>query len=397
VRLLVRPPILVVAVFGLIGAVAIGIVSTRPGSSNSALRATPGASTPASVAPTTAATARPAASSPPSTVPLASATPTPGPTLVPAPLTGRTVTPAQARQHVVAVMIDDQHDARPQSGFNAASVVWQAPAEGGIPRYMMLFQDEMPTSIGPVRSSRYYFIAWAAEWRSVYVHVGGSPQALQALRDFGNGQLVYNADEFRFGSRYLWRIATRSAPHNVYSDGEHLRLLSMATKAPDGPIAPAWRFGSDALPWQRPVGGKIVVSYLANTISYRYDRTANAYVRSVTGATPQIDAADHARVAPKNVIVMLMQFAPLGDGSTKGRLEAKVLGSGTAWIATNGHTIKGTWRKKTLTSPTQFFDAKGNPVTLTIGQTFIQVLPIGSPVSIHDGVTPRSITTPVPT
>ena len=97
-------------------------------------------------------------------------------------------------------MIDDHLDARPQSGFNAASVVWQAPAEGGIPRYMMIFQDQVPAAVGPVRSARYYYIAWAAEWRAVYAHAGGSPQALRDARTpKGHGQCVYNADEFRWG------------------------------------------------------------------------------------------------------------------------------------------------------------------------------------------------------
>ena len=88
------------------------------------------------------------------------------------------VPPAVAARHPIAVMIDDLGPARPQSGFSAASVVWQAPAEGGIPRYMLIFQENIPTDVGPVRSSRYYYIAWAAEWRAVYAHAGGSPQAL---------------------------------------------------------------------------------------------------------------------------------------------------------------------------------------------------------------------------
>ena len=107
--------------------------------------------------------------------PTPTATPSPAPALVPAPLTGRLVTPDVARRHAIAVMIDDHPDARPQSGFNDASVVWQAPAEGGIPRYMMVFQDRVPPSVGPVRSARQYYLAWAAEWDAVYAHVGGSP------------------------------------------------------------------------------------------------------------------------------------------------------------------------------------------------------------------------------
>ena len=64
------------------------------------------------------------------------------------------------------------------------------------------------------------------------------------------------------------------------------------------------------------------------------------------------------------------------------------MGTGTAWIATNGRTIQGTWRKDSVTDPTRFFDADGHPVTLTIGQTFIQVVETGTKVTIRDGVVP---------
>ena len=69
-------------------------------------------------------------------------------------------------------------------------------------------------------------------------------------------------------------------------------------------------------------------------------------------------------------------------------LEAKVVGSGKAWIATNGRTIVGTWLKTALDKPTQFFDRSGKPVTLTVGQTFVQVMPLGSTVLIRDGWLP---------
>jgi hypothetical protein len=307
----------------------------------------------------------------PSTSPLPS--PTPAPALVRAPLTGRLVTPAAARRHPIAVMIDDLSPARPQSGFSAASIVWQAPAEGGIPRYMMVFQENIPGDVGPVRSSRYYYIAWAAELRAVYAHAGGSPQALATLRAQGHGQLVYNADEFRWGGSFR-RISTRFAPHNLYTTGKQLRNLVAATGAADGPIKWPWTFAPDAVMGRRPVGGRIEVSYLANAIRFDYDRRTNTYLRSVTGEKRQIDASTKLRVAPKNVIVMLMHFGPLDDGSHKHRLEADVIGSGTAWISTNGVTIKGTWKKTSLKSPTRFFDRKGRPVTLTIGQTFVQVM-----------------------
>ncbi len=284
-------------------------------------------------------------------------------------------------------MIDDLSPARPQSGFNAASVVWHAPAEGGIPRYMLIFQENIPTDVGPVRSSRYYYIAWAAEWRALYVHAGGSPQALQTLRSKGSGQLVYNADEFRWG-RSFWRVTDRRGPHNLYTDGKHLRSLAKSLKAKDAPMKAAWTFGPELQRPFRPRGGRIEVAYRANKISYDYDWKSNTYLRSVTGEKKQIDKATGARVAPKNVVVMLMRFGPLNDDRSHHRLEAQVVGKGTAWISTNGTTIKGTWRKASLTKPTLFFDAKGKAVKLTVGQTFVQVMQTGTKVTITKGDAP---------
>jgi hypothetical protein len=307
---------------------------------------------------------------------------------VPAPLTGRLVRPDIAQRHPIAVMIDDHADARPQSGFTDAAVVWHAPAEGGIPRYMLIFQDRIPPSVGPVRSARQYYIAWAAEWDAVYAHVGGSPQAMETLRRQGNGQLVYNADEFRWGGVYFHRTRDRFAPHNVYTSGKELRALAKRLGARDGPMKSAWRFAADAPLSKRPKGGRISTAYTHNAIAYRYDRATNTYLRSVSGEKQQTDRGTDRRVAPKNVVIMLMAFGPLNDGGNKHRLEAQLIGRGTAWIATNGKTIKGTWRKTSMTGPTRFYDAKGKPVTLTRGQTFIQVMPRGTKVTIKDGKVP---------
>jgi hypothetical protein len=368
-------------VLGVIAAGFAGSAGSSPG--NSGLVAVIG-STPPSAGPNASPSPPPSESPAATPTPSPSPTPVPTPVLVPAPLTGRLVSPEAAARHPIAVMIDDLSAARPQSGFNAASVVWQAPAEGGIPRYMLVFQENIPSDVGPVRSARYYYIAWAAELKAVYAHSGGSPQALSTLRSKGNGQLVYNADEFRWGGSFH-RITTRFSPHNLYTTGKALRGIATAQRVKDTPIAWPWTFAPDLAFGLRPVGGRIQVAYSYNSIRYDYDRATNTYLRSVTGEKQQIDAATKQRVAPKNVVIMLMSFGPLNDGSHKHRLEAKVVGSGTAWIATNGKTIKGTWKKASLTAPTRFFDSAGKPVVLTVGQTFVQVMQTGTKVVLTAG------------
>jgi len=323
-------------------------------------------------------------STPPPTAP--PPTPEPTPELVAAPLTGVLVSPKAAAQHPLAVMIDDQFDARPQSGFNAASVVWHAPAEGGIPRYMLIFQEQIPTDIGPVRSARQYYIEWAAEWNALYAHAGGSPQAITTLYAKGNGQWVYNADEFRWGGRYLWRVTDRFAPHNVYTDGKHLRQLAKRLGAKDEPLDAAWTFGPDKAAELRPDGGVIKVSYPYELITYRYDAATNTYPRYIDGSKrPQVDRADGEVVAPKNVVILRMVFGALNDGHpSKHRLEAQNIGKGEAWVSTGGVTVKGQWRKKSATAPTRLFGPDGERITLTAGQTFVQVIPMTYTFKIRD-------------
>ena len=327
----------------------------------------------------------------PSTAPPTTPAPTPEPTpvLVPAPLTGVLVSPEAAAQHPIAVMIDDQFDARPQSGFNAASVVWHAPAEGGIPRYMLIFQEQIATDIGPVRSARQYYIEWAAEWNALYAHAGGSPQAIATLYAKGSGQWVYNADEFRWGGRYLWRTTDRFPPHNVYTDGKHLRRLANRLGAVDEPMDSAWRFGPDKAAELRPDGGVIKVYYPYELITYRYDAATNSYRRYIDGSKKaQVDRADGEIVAPKNVVILRMVFGALNDGHPdKHRLEAQNIGKGEAWISTGGVTVKGTWRKKSATAPTRLFGPDGEPITLTVGQTFVQVIPTSYTFKVNDAPT----------
>ena len=90
---------------------------------------------------------------------------------------------------------------------------------------------------------------------------------------------------------------------------------------------------------------------------------------------------------------MAVRFAPLNDGSHKSRLEAQVTGTGKAWISTNGKTIRGTWKKPGFRGKTQFFDKNGNKVTLTRGQTFVQVVPLSAKITVTPGQAPTASTT----
>jgi hypothetical protein len=182
----------------------------------------------------------------------------------------------------------------------------------------------------------------------------------------------------------------------VYTDGKHLRRLAKRLGAADEPMDAAWRFGADKAPELRPDGGLIRVNYPYDTITYRYDRDVNAYIRYTCHYTceanelkkPQVDRADGEIVAPKNVVILRMVFGALNDGHPeKHRLEAHNIGRGEAWISTGGVTVKGQWRKKSATAPTRLFGPDGKPITLTAGQTFVQVIATTYSFKIRDAET----------
>ena len=352
----------------------------------------------------TASSAVPA-SVPISPTPAPTPPPTPTPTPVPlvaSPTDGVLESPPDAARPVVAVMIDDAPAARPQSGLADADVIVQAPAEGGIPRYLALYQSRPAPSIGPIRSSRRYFLGWAAGWKPLYAHVGGAPNALAAIRAM-NGSSIWDADEFVYAS-YMPRIATRFPPHNVYSSTSQLDALASRLGVPAAPPT-SWTFEDPSPAADRPVGGSLIVPYPAGVIGYGYDAVSNRYLRSVDG-TPQLDAGTNARVAPADVVVMYVAVGPLANSpgestnQAKGRLEVGYIGSGSALVFANGVEVAARWSKASDDAPLLFTFRSGpnlgQPVPFVRGQVVIQVVPTGTRVTYRAGMLPSTPAPPVP-
>ena len=105
------------------------------------------------------------------------------------------------------VMIENSTDARPQSGLNQAGIVYEAIAEGGITRFMAVFQEAKPGLVGPIRSARKSFVDLAKQYQCTYLHVGGATNAINELkngyRDSGwpaEGTYIFRASNSRHRS-----------------------------------------------------------------------------------------------------------------------------------------------------------------------------------------------------
>lgn len=303
------------------------------------------------------------------TTPVAVATPkvTPKPVLYYSPLTGAQV-PDQAstQQAVTGIMIENSPDARPQSGLKQAGIVYEAIAEGGITRFLALYQEAKPQLIGPVRSVRLYYVDWLAPFQASVAHVGGSKFALDEVR---NGK-YRDIDQF-FNGAYYWRATDRYAPHNVYTSFEKLDALNLK-KGYTASTFTAWpRTDGKAAATPTATSIDVKISSALYNSHYDYDTTTNTYKRFEGGQAHNDREA--GQLAPSVVIVLDTTMTNVFEDGY--REQITTTGSGRARVFQNGTVTEGSWSKADRGSQIKFTDTAGVEVQFNRGQTWITAVP----------------------
>jgi len=299
----------------------------------------------------------------------------PAPTKFYSPLTGNEVSDkATTEREVTAIMIENSPDARPQSGLKESGIVFEAIAEGGITRFLVLYQEQQPELIGPVRSVRPYYIDWAAPFDASIAHVGGSYNALQEVR---NGQYK-DIDQF-FNAGAYWRASDRYAPHNVYTSFKRLNELnaqkeytkSTFTGFPRTPIETSKKKKTEKDTNLTPATAvQVPISSSLYNSSYTYDKNTKTYLRDEAGE-PHTDR-EAGQIAPRVVIVLKV---PTSLGFEDGyREQMQTIGSGEGYLFQNGTVQPMTWKKADKKSQIRFVDAHDKDILLERGQTWITAI-----------------------
>jgi len=286
----------------------------------------------------------------------------PEPTTVPSSLTGLQVDPSINERPVTAVMIENSMDARPQAGLLEAGVVFEAIAEGGITRFMALYQDTEPDYVGPVRSARPYYLTWLLGFDATYAHAGGSAEALSLINQWRVKDLPHD-------NAHFWRINSRVAPHNLYTSIPKLREYAAAKGYGKSEFTPLARKNKEE-PAVTPTARSIdfAISSANYNVHYDYDPTTNSYKRSEGGA-PHTDDRSGTQLAPKVVVALIMPQGKNGIYTTY-----QTVGSGQVFIFQDGIVKTGSWKKDSNNANLVFTDDSGAEIKLNPGQTWFTAL-----------------------
>ena len=293
-----------------------------------------------------------------------------------------TIVDQDSNKRPIAVMYDNNVGYDKQAGLQDSYLNYEIIVEGGLTRIMALFKDKDVSLIGPVRSSRHYFLDYSAESDAIYCHYGWSEFAKHDISSLGidniNGLTNENA---------YYRDNSIAKPHNVFTSTE--RIYNQAKKLDYNLTTKSWQLLNYSLKdinldktqyndAESADSSLIVANNLSlkysnyQTTSYQYDSEHKYYLRYMDGKA-HVDKSTGNQLHYKNIIVQTVKNTNL---DSYGRQDLDTVSSGSGYYMTNGYALPISFEKQSRTGKTIYTYEDGTEVRVNDGNTFIQIIPV---------------------
>lgn len=291
-----------------------------------------------------------------------------------APLTGRPDPSGAARgRPALSVKVENTPEARPQSGLDAADVVWEEVVEGQITRFLAMFQSQSPATVGPIRSVRLTDpnIVWPVG--GIFAFSGGAKYALDGI----SRAPVTLVDESRAGAA-MYRDRSRSAPHNLYGRGDALFAKGGT------PVPPPALFTYSEAP-RRPDAARATTAAVGARVGFNgsyatdwtWDPTRRVWLRSNAGRPFTVSGG--AQITATNVVIWVVTYR---GGAGAMQAEGVLTGEGRVVVLTDGVAVDGRWVRPSVTEPARFLDPSGRVIPLTPGNTWVELPDTSYPITV---------------
>lgn len=268
----------------------------------------------------------------------------------------------------LAIKVDNYPAARPQSGLADADLVFEEPVEGGITRYVAVYQCQEASLVGPIRSARYPDVGILSQLgRPIFVHVGG----ITPILDMITSAPVIDLDLY-YNATIVQNPPDRVAPYDTYASTSDAWAQYPADKSPPAPI---FSYSS------QPAAGSAVTSVHipfspTSDETWTWNPTSRTWLLSYSGVPD--DDIDGNQLSATNVVVERVDTynGPYVENSLGAyEVEFNPLAGGSATVYRNGIAISGTWKRSSLTSPTQLVGTNGAAIALAPGNTWVELVP----------------------
>jgi Protein of unknown function (DUF3048) N-terminal domain/Protein of unknown function (DUF3048) C-terminal domain len=278
----------------------------------------------------------------------------------------------------LAIKVENLPEARPQSGLQAADIVYEEPVEGGITRFIAVYQCRDSKRVGPVRSARFTDVGVLAQFgkQTLFGFAGGAPRVKEAVDRSGLNDLRYNIPR---AEKAYWRDPNRSAPHNLYTS---TRALYRAGGGEGGPPRPVFDYRNDVPTTSRKAKSVHLDWSSTSNVFWTWNAKRGVWLRSYDTGPALLEG--NVQIAARNVVVQVSKVVTTNVIDAAGNPSPEVIakGTGKAYVFRNGRVIVGTWTRGKLADPPVFKDRHGDVIPLASGTTWVELLPKGIPVVV---------------
>lgn len=313
---------------------------------------------PTTVAPTTVAPTTT------TTTTVAATTTTAVPVVPRMPLTGQPLAYGQTPpdRPAMVVKIDNVGRARPQTGLNQADVVFEEIVEGRATRFAAVFHSQGANPVGPIRSGRTQDIDLLSGLNQpLFVWSGGNQGVVQAIED--SDFISLNATGRPAAGGFFRN--DRPQPHDLYSNTDP--LWQQVTLAMGRPTT-IFDYVEPGASVQGELRSTVDVQMGGNPVRWEWDPGTSSYLRSQGGQAHELT---DGRASANNVVVMVTGYRPSSVDARSP--EAITVGSGFAFVFSDGHYQVGVWERGDRAAPITLTTPDGDPIELAPGRTWVEL------------------------
>ncbi|RPK68818.1 putative lipoprotein YerB precursor [Streptomyces sp. ADI96-02] len=271
--------------------------------------------------------------------------------------------------HVLGVKIDNVAPARPQTGLDAADIVYVEQVEAGLSRLLAVYSSTLPSVIGPVRSARETDLELLRQFDRPTLAFSGAQSKLLPLID----RAPIDAVPPSKAPGAYFRNPERPAPHDLYLRPAKIPYRATGTDAVE---ALGMRFGAPP-PGGRPAGTQ-TVRYPSARFAFSWSAERGRFLVSMDGSPAR--TAEGGRLAAATVVVQEVTVRPSDFHDRSGNTTpfTKTVGAGQALVLRDGKAYDARWTRPTAGADTKLTDADGRRVDLARGPLWVVFAPRGA-------------------